>query len=425
MNKILILTVGLAVILAAPRLAQAPKSVPLGDTFVRGIFGVNKKDLPQVAEAGFNVVQSYSFQRMTLEEIELYLSEAESLGLRVLLSIPGSYSINDNEKSDKKIVRLVTRFADHPALYGWYLFDEPNEKKLTPERLKRVYKMIKTLDDNHMIFVSNWEPREYRNGYDVDMRQVYHGRASLMRKVFNGGYAELMKLIDKPWVCIVNTHDSMFADDEVEGMTLTSPTWFYHGGYKYKKTDTEEYAYRLERAKLLNRNLEDPFSGVTDSRGLGFANSGSFPESPEVILGQVLSGLCHGSNAIFFWIWSNGASVDLKEGYYTTFHYHKTKDAYRTINSMLERIEPVLNEVTEDRQGQIGRLAFRYIENERGQVLMMVNESKRPFEGVIEDLEVKSPQFLDLYSNQMLDISNTQLTIAPDEGILLMNLEGP
>ena len=72
MVKVSQILVGLLMLVSSVR-TLAQNSVPINGEVVRGIYGVNKKDLPKVAEYGFNVVQSYTIQNMQPEQITLWV----------------------------------------------------------------------------------------------------------------------------------------------------------------------------------------------------------------------------------------------------------------------------------------------------------------------------------------------------------------
>jgi hypothetical protein len=42
----------------------------------------------------------------------------------------------------------VTKFASHPAIYGWYLCDEPELRNIDPDRLKEIHDIIREYDPN-------------------------------------------------------------------------------------------------------------------------------------------------------------------------------------------------------------------------------------------------------------------------------------
>jgi hypothetical protein len=43
---------------------------------------------------------------------------------------------------------FVRRYRDEPAVYGWYLFDEPDLNQLPPRKLRAAYRAIKALDSH-------------------------------------------------------------------------------------------------------------------------------------------------------------------------------------------------------------------------------------------------------------------------------------
>jgi len=89
--------------------------------FPVGIYGVPKEDLPRVGEMGFNMVFAPASQD--------YLDAAQRAGLKVLAS-PGTSA---GQGFDPARARLAAeRFDAHPALWSWYLSDEPDLHNVSP-----------------------------------------------------------------------------------------------------------------------------------------------------------------------------------------------------------------------------------------------------------------------------------------------------
>lgn len=354
--------------------------------FAKGIFGVDPEDFELVAELGFNVVNSYNLKSLTMDGLQKYMDKAHKNGLKVLFSIGGNRVTNASEKNSRLVNEMVTTFKSHPALYGWYLFDEPNPKKgVTPERLKEVYQKIKELDPDHQVFVSNWLLKSYADGTDVDMRQIYFGRPSAMKADLDGDYIELVGRLKKDWIAIVNTHDSRFNDDVKNNPLEYCNTERYYVGANEKK-DKAEYDYRERRAKLLSENLSNPFDGLKDERGLAYKYSRAFPATPSLMQAQWVTSLVHGSDAgIFWWIWQRPDKISLREGYYTFFHFEATKDYVKPMLSEVSQIgKLVAGGLTKNKMWHDQNLALRYLEAEGQAFLLVVNESKNDFVGKIE-----------------------------------------
>ncbi len=52
-----------------------------------------------------------------------------------------------------KLQAFVRRYRRNPALYGWYLYDEPDRVELPPRKLQAAYQAIKTLDHHPVAVV--------------------------------------------------------------------------------------------------------------------------------------------------------------------------------------------------------------------------------------------------------------------------------
>ena len=101
------------------------------------------KGIDIMAEQGFNVIMPYTnfYAKKDYNRIRAYLDRAFAKDIKVLLEL-----FRDDIKNDNlvEITKFVRTFKDHPAVYGWYVFDEPTVKKVRSEKFQPVYKIIKT-----------------------------------------------------------------------------------------------------------------------------------------------------------------------------------------------------------------------------------------------------------------------------------------
>lgn len=125
--------------------------------FVRGGYRSGQVDafvdaLPSAVEAGFNLVHEYRFETYDLgrlgverfvEDARTYLRRAHRLGLGVFLGLPRAAT---REFDDATLANVVAELANEPALWMWYIYDEPSSKTLTPEKASRVYDLLHRLD---------------------------------------------------------------------------------------------------------------------------------------------------------------------------------------------------------------------------------------------------------------------------------------
>ncbi len=169
-----------------------------GPFFPIGLYAVNSsspysnnvtKEFPEIAAAGFNLIQSYQFEgdiegdnagsANTNEDARAYLDAAHKSGLKVLMGIPQECVW---EKTPACIKKRVSALKDHPALFGWQLYDEPDAPgydlhgkeqvpPLPPENLIAAYKAIKELDPTHPVSIASFleidEKYPYLNGFDI------------------------------------------------------------------------------------------------------------------------------------------------------------------------------------------------------------------------------------------------------------------
>lgn len=107
------------------RAPSARKAAPLpgaSPAFPIGIFGVpSTNDFPQLKAVGFNTIVGRADQS--------YLDAAQAAGLRVLIQ-PGTQA---GPKFDPALLEKKVRALDrHPALWAWYLCDEPDLNLVSP-----------------------------------------------------------------------------------------------------------------------------------------------------------------------------------------------------------------------------------------------------------------------------------------------------
>ena len=81
-----------------------------------------------------------------------------------------------------RVEKVVKEYRNHPALFAWYLFDEPNNYTSTgdfickPEEVEKAYNLVKSLDPNHIVMLICSGGRDfgaYRNTADVMATDVY------------------------------------------------------------------------------------------------------------------------------------------------------------------------------------------------------------------------------------------------------------
>jgi hypothetical protein len=136
---------------------------------------------------GFNMISPY--QKIipeTLNERKAYMDRCAMLGMKVhynLLSVSGGGGVGSkieglsDEEKRKRLIAEIETFRDHPALLGWYVSDEPNGYRISPEILEEIYNTIKVYDPWHPVSIVFMAPyltsKKYINALDIVMADPY------------------------------------------------------------------------------------------------------------------------------------------------------------------------------------------------------------------------------------------------------------
>lgn len=159
---------------------------------------------------GFNMISPYQkIKPETLNERKAYMDRCAQLGMKVhynLLSVSGGGGVgskidglSEEEKKDRLVSEIKT-FMDHPALLAWYISDEPNGRKIPPEKLEEIYRLVKKTDPWHPVSIVFMAPfhsvGRYSRTTDIVMADPYPvpdraltvvgNAAGQLRNVFEG-----------------------------------------------------------------------------------------------------------------------------------------------------------------------------------------------------------------------------------------------
>ncbi len=136
------------------------------DFYPLGIYAVaTTNDLPMVREAGFNLVVGPANKA--------YLDTAQALGLKVLAPPDTSAGANFSATAARRAVRA---FDSHPALWAWYLVDEPDLNGIPPEAVQSAQRFVKTIPSRKptaLVIYQGSQALHYANIADIMMIDRY------------------------------------------------------------------------------------------------------------------------------------------------------------------------------------------------------------------------------------------------------------
>lgn len=119
-------------------------------------YHVGLRDYPFVGQAGVNVVQANGTNRS--EQLQTMLDTAHNHGIK--LAVPLYYQMQVQENM-ALIETFVTEFRNHPALFTWMVMDEPALHRKTKEELVEAYRLVRSLDPVHPVYMVEALPLSY------------------------------------------------------------------------------------------------------------------------------------------------------------------------------------------------------------------------------------------------------------------------
>jgi hypothetical protein len=104
-----------------------------------------------------------------------FMDRCAEVGFMVHFQLNAFANKGNDPATLRNITTQINMFKDHPALFAWYLADEPDGGGIAPALLKPKYDLIKTLDLHHpvsMVFCAGGAAR-YASGLDLIMVDLY------------------------------------------------------------------------------------------------------------------------------------------------------------------------------------------------------------------------------------------------------------
>ena len=194
--------------------------------FPLSIYEVQAHQFGDVRSAGYDLVHCYAWEGSQDDvACRAYLDGCWSEGgLRAFIGFDRGQDGNGlMQGNEGHVARRVGALADHPGLFCWYLYDEPEvmDQYVSPPRLKAFADLIRALDPYHPVAVSTWNNamvgvRAYRPAWDVHWMQAY-GTPDGMLDLIGSVRRRLVE--PSPQHLIVGCNDSELAEIRKRGGT--------------------------------------------------------------------------------------------------------------------------------------------------------------------------------------------------------------
>ena len=137
---------------------------------------INNIDIPmKVSSEGIDLLMPY-VEKENKVKIQAFLDASKKTPIKIMLEISRTLIESENISGVKDFIRT---YKNHPSVYGWYLYDEPEVKKpmpLSPNLLKKVYKAIKEEDKAKpvaLVFDYIYKIEPYSDAMDILMWDFY------------------------------------------------------------------------------------------------------------------------------------------------------------------------------------------------------------------------------------------------------------
>ncbi|NCQ31355.1 MAG: hypothetical protein GW802_28780 [Armatimonadetes bacterium] len=147
-----------------------------------GWFSASVSDAAKLRDEGVTAIQAYSAQYFPPAKTLEWLDQLQAQGLYGCFYPWPSSAFMDNftqpvsPEEEQAVRERIRAFRDHPALFAYYLWDEPELRPMLVERADRLYQIIAEEDPDHpCIMLNDTLPgiHKYRNGGDILMPDPY------------------------------------------------------------------------------------------------------------------------------------------------------------------------------------------------------------------------------------------------------------
>lgn len=119
----------------------------------------------EVKDAGFNIIHTYQALHLDLES---FLDSCVKYGLKAVITVP---------YKEPALGDYISKWKDHPGLFGWYTFDEPDLRHQSKAFQETVYNSIKKHDIEHPVMIAygdaDWGDYFTEEAFDILMVVAY------------------------------------------------------------------------------------------------------------------------------------------------------------------------------------------------------------------------------------------------------------
>lgn len=125
---------------------STPLSLPDKKFFPIGIYHVPEENIEQIKEYGFNLSVGGQCGELS------YLKKLHDQGMK---AIP----LTDFEHLENYMKPRL----NHPAVFAWYLLDEPDLNKIPQEKIQNLYTQLKSTKTPYPAFLTVWSSKRYKD----------------------------------------------------------------------------------------------------------------------------------------------------------------------------------------------------------------------------------------------------------------------
>ncbi len=265
--------------------AAAVAAVPAAD-FPIGIYSIPEGELAEVAQAGFNCTVNYNTDPAASKA---YMEAAAKAGLQVVPYAIYPQKQIEEPGGEAKLAEAVNSRKNMPNLLAWYLTDEPELNKQSPELISRLNSAVKALDPKHTTCLVIALPKNYLPYAlipDVFMVDPYPIPNEPISTVYERVAKGVKDAAGRPVWCIPQSFSWQVwngshkpgdvhrpTPDEVRNMTYQALVagakgiiyWVYKGSKYYVRDYPEQWEADKRMARELNRLAPIIAHGKEDS----------------------------------------------------------------------------------------------------------------------------------------------------------------